>query len=161
MNPSDGLAEKARRKSAEFKQLAARIRKKQPAGLDEWFAEADQEAFAEIDCLQCAQCCKTTPPMLFEKDIERLAGHLRMRPGKFVEQYLVLDTDGIYAMRSTPCPFLGADNYCSVYEHRPKACREFPHTTHRRMYQKMQLAVTNAAICPAVFRILEKLQRSF
>jgi hypothetical protein len=98
------------------------LKKKPPANLDAQFSEANDAVFSEFDCLTCANCCKTTSPMLFEKDIERLSKHLKMKPGAFIEQYLFLDTDGIYAFRQTPCPFLGGDNYCSVYEHRPKAC---------------------------------------
>ena len=99
--------------------------------------------------------------MFFDKDIERLASHLRMKPGDFVEQYLHLDTDGIYALKSSPCPFLGTDNYCSVYEHRPKACREYPHTQHRKMINKPNLAVKNTEICPAVVSILENIAKSY
>ena len=95
--------------------------------------------------------------MLFEKDIELLAGYLKLKPGKFVERYLFRDTDGIYAFRLTPCPFLGSDNLCSVYEFRPKACREYPHTNMRKMHTRLELAEKNVVICPAVLEILKKL----
>jgi uncharacterized protein len=158
MNPADGLRERAHIKRESFRKLAKRIRRKPPQNLDTWFADAHESAFEHINCIDCANCCKTTSPMFFERDIERLAAALRMKPGDFVTQYLFMDTDGIYALRQTPCPFLGPDNYCTVYEARPKACREFPHTTHRRMHQMIDLAVRNAAICPAVYEILSKLE---
>jgi Fe-S-cluster containining protein len=94
--------------------------------------------------------------MLFEKDIERLAGALKMRIGAFVETYLYLDTDGLYALKQTPCPFLGVDNYCSVYDARPKACREYPHTNQRKMHTLLSLAEMNMSICPAVLEIIKR-----
>jgi Fe-S-cluster containining protein len=135
------------------------LKKKKPKDLDQRFAEAHDEVFEnEIDCLTCANCCKTTSPMFFDKDIERLASHLKMKPGEFIDQYLFLDTDGIYALKSSPCPFLDAENYCLVYEYRPKACREYPHTNHRKMVTKLNLALKNTEICPAVEKILERLE---
>lgn len=137
------------------------LKKKKPKDLDQRFAEAHDEVFEEVDCLTCANCCKTTSPMFFDKDIERLASHLKMKPGDFIEQYLFLDTDGIYALKSSPCPFLGDDNYCAVYEYRPKACREYPHTNHRKMISKLNLALKNTDVCPAVENILERLKNVY
>lgn len=135
-----------------------RLISKKPRNLDEIFEATHDEVFNNLDCLECANCCKTTSPMLFEKDIERLSQHLRMKSGDFVSKYLFLDTDGIYAMKQTPCPFLGIDNYCSVYEYRPRACREFPHTNSRKMHKLLKLSEKNAEICPAVSRILLKIE---
>jgi Fe-S-cluster containining protein len=95
--------------------------------------------------------------MFFQPDIELLASALRMKTRNFIDRYLHLDTDGIYALKSTPCAFLGPDNRCSVYEHRPKACREYPHTNHRKMHNKLDLALRNLPICPAVGMVLERL----
>lgn len=141
--------------------LIKTLKKRKPKDLDQRFAEIHDEVFEEVDCLTCANCCKTTSPMFFEKDIERLAAHLKMKPGDFIAQYLFLDTDGIYALKSSPCPFLGADNYCSVYEYRPKACREYPHTNHRKMLGKLDLALKNTEVCPAVEMILERVGRQY
>ena len=84
-----------------------------------------------------------------------------MKPGDFIEQYLFLDTDGIYALKASPCPFLGTDNYCSVYDHRPKACREYPHTNHRKMITKLDLALKNTTVCPAVEQILKRVLENY
>jgi len=159
-HPAEGLPEKARKKQEAFRKTVKALKKRTPKRLDEWFEDAHEKAFETLDCLDCANCCSTTSPMFFDKDIERLAAHLRIKPCAFIAQYLFLDTDGIYALKHTPCPFFGADRYCSVYEYRPKACREFPHTQHRKMVQKLDLAVTNSSICPAVFHSLEMLERS-
>ena len=134
-----------------------RLKQRPPRDLDEQFEKLHDKAFKQIDCLDCGNCCKTTAPMLFEKDIERLSSRLKLKPGDFVTQYLEIDTDGLYAINHTPCPFLGEDNACSVYEDRPKACREYPHTNHRKMHTHLALAHHNIEICPAVFAIVEQL----
>ena len=64
------------------------------------------EAFEKIDCLSCANCCRNYSPRFKTPDIKRIAKHLRMKEGSFIETYLKLDEDGDYVVRSTPCPFL-------------------------------------------------------
>jgi Fe-S-cluster containining protein len=118
-----------------------------------------EEVFETIDCLDCANCCRTLGPRVADADIQRMAAFLRIRPAAFVERYLRVDEEGDYIFRSMPCPFLSGDNYCSIYENRPRACREYPHTDRRRVYQVMELALKNSAICPAVFEILERLRK--
>ena len=63
-----------------------------------------------------------------------------MKPQQFTEQFLQLDEENDYVLKSVPCTFLDADNYCSIYEVRPKACREFPHTD-RKKFQQISLRV--------------------
>ena len=124
--------------------------------LDDVFHSAHEEVFSNTDCLQCANCCKTTSPIFYQADIERLSRALRMKPGDFVTQYLQVDEDRDYVLKSAPCPFLGEDNYCSVYEHRPKACREYPHTDRKKVIQILDLTFKNTLVCPAVLQILNK-----
>lgn len=157
-NPAENLEELYKKEKVRINSTVRKMVKRSPKNLDGIFSDLHDEVFQEIDCLDCGNCCKTTSPMLFEKDIERLASHLKLRLGQFVEQYLFLDTDGIYAFKQTPCPFLGSDNYCTVYDHRPKACREYPHTNQRKMHTLLRLAETNASICPAVFEILKRIE---
>ncbi len=143
-----------------LKAMLLKLKAKPPKNLDDVFQKYHDETFRKIDCLECGNCCKTTSPAFFEKDIERLCKVLKMKPGQFIEKYLFLDTDGIYALKTVPCPFLGSDNYCNVYDDRPKACREFPHTNQRKMHTQLHLGAKNAEICPAVFDILSKLEES-
>ncbi|MNE52092.1 Flagellin N-methylase [compost metagenome] len=84
-----------------------------------------------------------------------------MKPGDFVERYLRIDEDNDYVLQSVPCPFLGNDNYCSVYEDRPKACREYPHTDHSPMLQILDITLKNTAICPAVYEVVERMKKYF
>lgn len=122
--------------------------------------ELHDEVFDEIDCLSCGNCCRTTGPMLLNKDIERLSRHLKVAESNFVETYLREDEEGDYVFKSMPCPFLQDDNYCSVYEHRPKACREFPHTDQKGQISILNLTRKNAKICPAVSRIFQVLAKN-
>ncbi|MBT7749742.1 MAG: YkgJ family cysteine cluster protein [Flavobacteriales bacterium] len=113
--------------------------------------------FEKIDCLSCGNCCRTTGPMLLNKDIERLSRHLKVRENAFVETYLREDEDGDFVFKSMPCPFLQEDNYCSVYEHRPKACRAYPHTDQKGQLGIMHITRKNSRVCPAVSQIFQVL----
>lgn len=111
----------------------------------------------KIDCLSCANCCRTLGPAIYDKDIERIAKALRQKPSEVIDTYLKVDEDGDYVFRSMPCPFLMPDNYCSIYEFRPKACREYPHTDRRRFEQIYRLTVTNSSTCPIAYEVLTEL----
>lgn len=116
-----------------------------------------EEAFSKIDCLECAACCKNYSPRFKTPDIKRISKHLRMKEGEFIEQYLDLDNEGDYVVKTKPCPFLGADNYCSIYEHRPSDCSRFPYTDEDVLIKRPALTQKNASFCPAVYFVLEKL----
>lgn len=149
------LADKNRIETAAF---IKKIKKKKPAQLDVVVESLHNEAFAHFSCLDCANCCKTIGPRLIGKDIERLARHLRIKPSEFQEKYVEADEDNDLVFSSHPCPFLLPDNYCSVYEARPKACREYPHTDRKRFYQILDLSFKNCETCPVVFEIFQKLK---
>ena len=40
--------------------------------------ELHEEAFEKIDCLQCANCCKSYSPRFKTPDIKRIAKYLKM-----------------------------------------------------------------------------------
>ncbi len=138
--------------------LLKNLKKKKPKDLDDQFHALHQEVFEEIDCLNCANCCKTTSPIFYQKDIERVAKRLRLKPQEFIDTYLHIDEDKDYVLNTAPCPFLDQENYCMVYEDRPTACREYPHTNRKRMYQILELTRKNTEVCPAVLDIVEKLK---
>jgi len=147
------------KKSAENKKFLAGLKKKDARKVDDLFHATHHEVFENFDCLSCANCCKTTSPIFYQNDIERLAKSLRMRPGDFITTYLRIDEDGDYVLKSSPCPFLDADNYCQVYHDRPKACREYPHTDRKKMVQILDLTHKNTLVCPAVFEMVERLKK--
>ena len=82
-----------------------------------------------------------------------------MKVQKFTERFLRIDEDNDHVLQQVPCTFLGADNYCYIYEVRPKACREFPHTDRKKFHQISNLTLKNVAICPAAFNIVEEIKK--
>ncbi len=124
--------------------------------MDRITQEIHEEVFAQANCLDCANCCKTTGPLFERNDIQRIAKYLRLKPAQFEEQYLRIDEDNDWVLQQVPCAFLGEDNACSIYDVRPKACREFPHTDRPKIYQIAQHTQKNVAICPAAYSIVEK-----
>ncbi|MDT9504663.1 YkgJ family cysteine cluster protein [Streptococcus mutans] len=148
----------ALQKQKEHRKFLATLKKKAPKNLDKIVQEVHTEVFREIDCTKCANCCKILGLLFTESDISRIAKHFRMRLPVFEDMYLRVDEDNDKVFKSMPCPFLGEDNLCSIYDIRPKACREFPHTDRKKIYQINHLTIQNTLICPAVYLFVEKLQ---
>ncbi len=160
MIPSpEALPALSRKTKGSTKAFFDKLKKGNPRLVDDAFHGAHHEVFERVDCLQCANCCKTTSPIFYDRDIERLAKALHLKPAQFIAQYLRVDEDGDYVLKSAPCPFLAADNTCVVYHHRPTACREYPHTDRKRMHQILELTLRNTAVCPAVFTIVERMKQ--
>lgn len=153
------LPQRAKDTYNENKKFFAKLKKKTPKNLDALMVELHEVEFQKTDCLTCANCCKTTGPLFTDKDVERIAKHFRLKPQQFIETYLRVDEENDYVLQSVPCTFLGADNECSIYEVRPKACREFPHTDRKKFQQITHLTLKNVAICPAAFNIVEEMKK--
>ncbi|MCC6256684.1 MAG: YkgJ family cysteine cluster protein [Chitinophagaceae bacterium] len=119
-----------------------------------------QEAFEKINCLDCAACCKNYSPRFKTPDIKRISKHLLMKEGSFIDTYLRIDEEGDYVLKTKPCPFLGPDNACSIYELRPSDCHRFPYTDEDVLLKRAKLTLMNSQFCPAVYFVLEKLTQS-
>lgn len=144
-------AEKIKAQSAKF----FKNNKLKGKKLDDLFHEEHEKVFQKIDCLACANCCKTTSPIFRDIDIKRIAKNLRTTEKQFIASYLHLDEEMDFVLNQSPCAFLGAeDNKCTIYEFRPLACREYPHTDRKNMHQILNLTQKNMDICPAVVRIV-------
>ncbi|WP_215226742.1 YkgJ family cysteine cluster protein [Echinicola shivajiensis] len=157
----ENFKNKAKSEYANHKKLKERLRKIKPKVLDQKFSEAHDEQFEKMDCLECANCCKTTSPIFIQTDIDRLAKVFRMKSSEFIDVYLHRDEEGDFVLNSSPCPFLGEDNKCFVYESRPKACREYPHTNRKNMHGILNLTLKNTMICPAVHEIFQVFLKDF
>src|SRR5687767_11123794 len=77
--------------------------------------ELHEEAVAAVDCLHCANCCKNYSPRFKTPDIKRISRLLNLRESEFIEKYLRVDEDGDFVAKTIPCPFLGENNFCSIY----------------------------------------------
>lgn len=154
-NP-DSWRQEAEKKKKENKQFLARAKKQR--GIEKKLPDLHDEAFTKIDCLHCANCCKTISPRFKTPDLVRISKFLGMKQGQMIEQYLRLDADGDYVVKNSPCPFLGADNYCSIYEARPGDCRKYPYTDSGDFFEYPNTTEQNSTTCPAVFYVLERLK---
>lgn len=131
--------------------------KKKLEGMDLLVHALHDKISERTDCFLCANCCRSLGPRITDKDVERMAKALRIKTSEVIKQYLKVDEDDDAVFQSMPCPFLGSDNYCAIYDSRPKACREYPHTDRKRFYQIYNLSIKNASTCPIVYELMEQL----
>ena len=155
----NSLPKLAKDRHNENKKFFAKLKKKPPKNLDYVMQDLHEKEFNRTACLECANCCKTTGPLFTIKDIERIAKYFRQKPQQFIDEYLRIDEDNDYVLQRVPCAFLGADNYCSIYDVRPKACSEFPHTDRKKFQQISNLTLKNITICPAAYNIVEEMKK--
>jgi len=116
-----------------------------------------EQAENAVDCLSCAQCCKNYSPRFKTPDVKRISRRLGLRESVFIDTYLRVDEEGDFVVKSSPCPFLGADNHCSIYEDRPSDCSRFPYTDEDVLLKRKKLTLKNAEFCPMTQFVLEKL----
>jgi uncharacterized protein len=154
------LVKLAKDKQVENKKYFDKLKKKTPKNLDYVMQDIHDAEFKKTNCLECANCCKTTGPLFTSADIERISKHLRQKPQQFIEQYLRIDEDNDYVLQNVPCSFLDIDNTCFIYDVRPKACREFPHTDRKKFHQISNITLKNIPICPAVYNIVEEMKKN-
>ena len=145
-------------KRKENSKFFKKLKNIKPKVLDKTIISVHETVFKGINCLECANCCKTTSPLFTDKDIQRISKFLKIKPSIFFEKYLVLDDDNDYVLKSLPCVFLNDNNECRIYKVRPKACRNYPHTDRVKQYQLLKLTQKNIEICPAVSQIIERIK---
>ena len=147
-------AKKSLEKQKEYKRFLQRAEKNKVL---KKLPGSTEEAFEKIDCLKCAQCCKNYSPRFKTPDIKRISKKLKMRESEFIDTYLNVDEEGDFVVKSTPCPFLGPDNFCGIYEDRPSDCRRFPYTDEDILLKRPQLTLKNSTFCPITYYVLERL----
>jgi Fe-S-cluster containining protein len=118
-----------------------------------------EEIEDQIDCTQCANCCRVATAKLLERDVERLAKLMRLSIGEFKVRYTMEDPeDGLILKRddATGCVFLSG-TACTVYESRPAACENFPHLVRGQgsIASRMWQFIDRATYCPIVYNSLE------
>ncbi|WP_298883603.1 YkgJ family cysteine cluster protein [uncultured Polaribacter sp.] len=151
------LAEEVRKENLKY---FANLKKRTPKNLDYVMQELHDDEFKKTDCLACGNCCKTTSPIFTDKDVERISKYLKMKVAAFTKQYLERDEDDFMVLKTAPCSFLDeSDNTCFIYDVRPKACAEYPHTNRKKFIGITDLTVVNTSICPATFSIVEALKK--
>jgi len=148
----------AQNKEKETRAFFNKLKSKKPKNLDNIVHQLHDEFFENFDCLSCGNCCRSLGPRILQRDIERLSKHLKMKNSEFIDKYLRIDEDKDYVFKSMPCPFLDSENYCLVYEYRPKACQKYPHTDQRKFHLILPQTLKNTYTCPGVFEIVKQLK---
>ena len=147
-----------RHRKKKFVQFLSRLSANPPAQLDRLAATIDKEIWKEVDCLTCANCCKTMTPTYSQKDIKRISAHFDLSPKAFREKWLEKDKVGDWLNKSTPCQFLDMKtNKCGIYEIRPEDCISFPHFSKKKMVEYIHVHKQNLDSCPATFKMVEKM----
>ena len=152
--------QKVRRYKTAYKRFLTKLEKKTPRGLDALAAVIEKEVWKEVDCVSCANCCKTMTPTYTPKDIKRIAAHLGMRVIAFKKKWLRKErgSGGDWINKNTPCQFLDLKtNMCGIYAVRPVDCSGFPHFSKKRMVDYMHVHKQNIEECPAAFKMVEKM----
>ena len=152
--------QKVRHNGKQLKSFLSKLEKKTPKGLDQLTKKVSPEVWKEVDCLSCANCCKTMSPTFTPTDIKRIANHFEMTPAAFKEKWLVYDKkDNDWLNKLQPCQFLNMKtNMCSIYDIRPADCSGFPHLTKRKMTEYMHVHKKKVELCPATYKKVEKMQ---
>ena len=140
-----------------IKQFLYRLSNQEKEAIFEQVSSIHGMVFSKIDCLQCANCCRTTPPIFTNKDIKRIAQFLGTTPKQFKRKYTIEDVNGELIGIKVPCSFLNDDNTCSIYDVRPLACRTYPHTDDSDYALRPELNYQNTIVCPAAYAISQKL----
>jgi Fe-S-cluster containining protein len=129
--------------------------------MDALAKKIDAEVWQDIDCLTCANCCKTMTPTFTKADIKRISGFLKMTSKEFYDKWLEKDTDnGDIVNKKQPCQFLNKDNKCSIYEVRPADCSGFPHFKKKDILDYTHVFNENLHRCPATLKWVEKMEKS-
>jgi uncharacterized protein len=151
------LRSRASGRKKEFNAVAAKLKSMKAKDADRLVNGLHDKEFAIINCLECANCCKSLGPRLSHHDIERMAVQMKLSTSAFFDKYIKIDEDNDYILRTMPCPFLQEDNYCMIYSSRPRACRTYPHTDQKNITSILSTCLKNTETCPAVYNIFKRI----
>src|SRR4029078_4643283 len=99
--------QRVRHRKSALRKFLSKLEKKPPKKLDQLTVTVEKEIWREIDCLSCANCCKTMTPTYTPKDIRRISSHLDMTVQEFKDKWLLKEkSSGDWMNKSTPCQFL-------------------------------------------------------
>ncbi len=137
----------------------SKVEKNPPRGLDKLAEKIEKEVWQEVDCLSCANCCKSMTPTFTKKDIVRISAHFDQTPEEFKSKWLYKDTNGDWMNTRNPCQFLDKKtNMCSIYAIRPADCAGFPHLAKKKMVEYIHVHKQNVEYCPATYMMVEKMK---
>ncbi|MEO8146550.1 MAG: YkgJ family cysteine cluster protein [Bacteroidia bacterium] len=152
------IERKAEEKMKENYTFRVFLKGRDPDKTDRLVKEINDEVTSQIDCTKCANCCKELEAGVTNDEIRKLAELKNLVTEDFIKQYIREDDfEREPFLKHHPCTFL-ENNLCSIYDQRPKACRDFPNT-HKPGFTSRTLGMINYyGICPIVFNVMERLK---
>ena len=131
------------------------------AELNNVVQELTKEIWSQIDCTECANCCRTTLTCVVPDEFAPLARALGLSIEDLKVQVLRMEDDvgemgEARWVLPSPCPLLDG-NLCRIYDERPQQCRDYPNL-HTDFRSHSISRFTNAETCPIVFNVIEALK---
>ena len=127
------------------------LKQNAPDDVDGLVKTLSKKYFALIDCMQCANCCRSLHIEFKKSELHAIAKTLGQSINAFRKQYM---SEGKV---NPPCPLLNG-NQCSIYENRPDVCRSFPHLEQPEFTSRLIGVIENVATCPIAFNAFEELK---
>ncbi|MBC7552950.1 MAG: YkgJ family cysteine cluster protein [Taibaiella sp.] len=156
----DDFRARAKRKRKSLSAFLDKLDTIVPVDMPELVAITDTTVWKDINCTECANCCKTMTPTFKKSDVIRISAFLGIAPAEFKNKWLKKEEDsGDWVNTTQPCQFL-VDNKCSVYEVRPKDCAEFPHHNKKPFDAYNETFKNNLIHCPATLTLVERLKKA-
>lgn len=153
---------KAKANKSVFRRFLSKLEKQPPRAVAKLTAALESEIWREVDCLTCANCCKTMTPTFNAADLKRISAHFGQTVDEFKKQWLRKEKkkDGDWLNKQEPCQFLNlSDNKCSIYAIRPADCAGFPHL-RKQFNDYVHVHKQNIEYCPATYKLVEKMKHS-
>jgi Fe-S-cluster containining protein len=157
----DRTIRRAHQKKKSLTKFLSSLHKRKLPNLLKTVKAIDKEVWAEINCLDCSNCCRTMTPTFSKAEVKRIAEHIGMTYMSYFDKFLKIDEDnGDIVNINQPCQHLNLKtNMCNVYAIRPKDCSGFPHFVRNDFLDQTKVYAENLHRCPATLAMVEKLEK--
>lgn len=115
---------------------------------------------AAIDCTTCGNCCRSLMINVTPEEVNILAEAMQVSSAMIKEKYIEESQQGKFIMNTIPCNFL-SDKKCTVYEHRFRECRDFPHLHKSGFLQRLPGTLMHYGRCPIIYNVVEALKEEY
>ena len=149
------IAAQRKEENAHFKLSLKTIPTRQ---VDDIVGQLSKEVSTAIDCTACGNCCKQLEPPVDHQEVERLSTLKKLDIVSFKEKFVGEEAGTqIQFLKCQPCIFL-QENSCGIYAQRPASCADYPHLHQPNFKYRWKSIMTNYALCPIVFNVVEQLK---
>jgi Fe-S-cluster containining protein len=149
---------KVQQRKRSLRRFLTKMEKQPVRGLKQIIASLEPHVWKEVDCLGCANCCKTMTPTFTPADIKRISAHFGQSVEEFKEKWLYKERNtGDWLNKKQPCQFLDLkSNKCSIYAIRPADCAGYPHL-QKNIREYGHVHKQNVECCPATYQMVERM----